>query len=252
MSEEKEEKKRISLEICIDNLESAENAVAGGADRLEVCSSLQLGGLTPSVGFVSVLRYKYPDIPLYCMIRQRGGNFVYSEDEMGAHTEDVEWLKKAGADGFVFGALTSSGALDRNACQSVIETARPHPVTFHRAIDVAYDWKNCIEDAIDCGFKAVLTSGQEASALDGVHIIKEMQELYKNKIDIVAGCGVNSSNVPNLVEWTKCHWYHASASVAKKNSPPNKISMGKQDNQPFRVTSLDEVKMLKETLAPPV
>lgn len=104
---ETESQKQIKLEICIDNLESAENAVAGGADRLEVCSALQLGGLTPSVGFVSILSYKYPDIPLYCMIRQRAGDFVYNEDEMAANMEDVEWLKKAGATGFVFGALTS-------------------------------------------------------------------------------------------------------------------------------------------------
>ncbi|CAP35648.1 Protein CBR-CUTC-1 [Caenorhabditis briggsae] len=242
--------RRIKLEICIDNLESAENAVAGGADRLEVCSSLPLGGLTPSVGFVSMLRYKYPDIPLYCMIRQRPGNFVYTEDEMTANVEDVEWLKKAGAAGFVFGALTTVGTLDRDACEAIIETARPHPVTFHRAIDVAYDWRSCLEEAIEIGFKAVLTSGQEPSALDGVHIIREMQELYKNKIDIIAGCGVNSSNVANLVEWTKCHWYHASASVVKKNVPVNKVSMGKQDNQPMRVTSLDEVKMLKTTMGP--
>uniref|UniRef100_A0A1I7TBD5 Copper homeostasis protein cutC homolog n=2 Tax=Caenorhabditis tropicalis TaxID=1561998 RepID=A0A1I7TBD5_9PELO len=245
-----ETNKHINLEICIDNMESAENAVAGGADRLEVCSSLQLGGLTPSVGFVSVLRDKFPDIPLYCMIRQRGGNFVYRDDEMCAHTEDVEWLKRAGATGFVFGALTSTGALDRTACQSVIETARPLPVTFHRAIDVAIDWKNCLEEAIEVGFKAVLTSGQEPTALDGVYIIREMQEVYKHKIDILAGCGVNSSNVANLVDWTKCHWYHASAAVPKKNVSMNKVSMGKQDNQPIRVTSLEEVKMLKETLAP--
>ncbi|KAF1761902.1 hypothetical protein GCK72_010161 [Caenorhabditis remanei] len=249
MTEEKPEN-HINLEVCIDSFESAENAIAGGADRLEVCSSLQLGGLTPSVGFVSVLRYKYPDTPLYCMIRQRPGNFVYTEDEMSANMEDVEWLKKAGATGFVFGALTTVGTLDREACDTIITTARPLPVTFHRAIDVAYDWKSCLEEAIEIGFKAVLTSGQEPSALDGVHIIREMQELYKDKIDILAGCGVNSSNVANLVEWTKCHWYHASASVLKKNVPMNKVSMGKQDNQPTRVTTVEEVRMLKETLAP--
>lgn len=147
-------------------------------------------------------------------------------------------------------SIFRAGSLDRTSCQSIIETARPHPVTFHRAIDVAYDWKTCLEDAIDVGFKAVLTSGQEPSALDGVYIIREMQELHKGKIDVLAGCGVNSSNVANLVEWTKCHWYHASASVAKKNAPLNKVSMGKQDNQPSRVTSLEEVRMLKATLAP--
>uniref|UniRef100_A0A8R1DLS8 Copper homeostasis protein cutC homolog n=1 Tax=Caenorhabditis japonica TaxID=281687 RepID=A0A8R1DLS8_CAEJA len=146
-------KPTINLEICIDNMESADNAVAGGADRLEVCSALALGGLTPSVGFVATLHCKYPHVPLYCMLRQRAGNFVYTHDEMDSHIEEIEWLKKAGASGFVFGALTETGTLDRYACEAIVETAGSLPVTFHRAIDVAYDWKSTLEDAIDVGFK---------------------------------------------------------------------------------------------------
>ncbi|CAI2349695.1 unnamed protein product [Caenorhabditis sp. 36 PRJEB53466] len=243
-----EEPQYINVEICVDNMESADAAVAGGADRLEVCSALQLGGLTPTVGFVSAIRYKYPDVPLFCMIRQRAGNFVYTADEMETNVEDVQWLIKAGATGFVFGALTIQGIVDHNACQQVIEAARPFPVTFHRAIDVTFDWRCSLEDAIELGFKAVLTSGQEPTALDGVHIIKEMQEKYKDRIDILVGCGVNSSNVANLVEWTTCKWYHASASFPR-NFKLSKVQMGKQDNQPMRVTSLDEVRMLKSTVA---
>lgn len=111
--------------------------------------------------------------------------------------------------------ICRNGSIDRDACESVIETARPLPVTFHRAIDVAFDWKSCLEEAIELGFKAVLTSGQEPTALDGVHVIRQMQDEYSKRIDVLVGCGVNSSNVANLVEWTRCQWYHASASVVK-------------------------------------
>ncbi|CAI5445396.1 unnamed protein product [Caenorhabditis angaria] len=237
------------LEICIDNFESAINAVNGGCDRLEVCSSLQLGGLTPSVGFVSCLTLKVPETPLYCMIRPRAGNFVYSEDEMEANLEDVEWLKKAGAAGFVFGALTDSGELDRSACQSIIDAAKPLPVTLNRAIDVASDWRNTLEDAIQIGFKAVLTSGQEPTALDGVSVIQQMNEIAGDRIDILVGCGVNSSNVANLIEWTKCKMYHASASIIK-DKKTNSVPMGKSDNQPLRITSVDEVRLLKTNMVP--
>ncbi|CAB3401661.1 unnamed protein product [Caenorhabditis bovis] len=235
----------VRVEICIDNFESAQNAVEGGCDRIEVCSALELGGLTPSVGFVSNLSLKFPDTPLMCMIRPRLGNFVYMQEEMEANLEDVEWLKKAGASGFVFGALTAEGDLDRSACQSIIDAARPLPVTLNRAIDVCSDWRNCLDEAIEIGFKAVLTSGQEPCALDGVDVIKEMNDIAKDRVDILVGCGVNSSNIANLIEWTKCKWYHASASVVKKKEV-NSLAMGRRDIHPLRIASLEEVKALKD------
>lgn len=230
------------LEICIDSVESAINALEGGADRLEVCSSLSQGGLTPTIGLCSVIRRKYSSSKQYVMLRPRSGDFSYSEDEMQVILDDLKAHKEAGANGFVFGAV-KNGIVDEKSCQLVIEAARPLPVTFHRAIDICADWKTSLETIISLGFSALLTSGQKSTAIAGISTIEEMIVMSAGRIVIMAGAGVTGSNVIDLLR-TGCVWVHASASKVKETKA-NKISMGTSDNELQRVTCVDEVRALK-------
>ncbi|VDL84399.1 unnamed protein product [Nippostrongylus brasiliensis] len=145
------------LEICIDSYESASNAVKGGADQLEVCSCVALGGLTPSIGLVRRLRASFPQMPLFAMLRPRGGNFIYTDEEVEVMLEDLRAFKAAGVTGFVFGALTLAGELDESVCAVLLRAAKPAPCTLHRAFDLIEDWSGALESAVKLGFKAILT-----------------------------------------------------------------------------------------------
>ncbi|CAD6186030.1 unnamed protein product [Caenorhabditis auriculariae] len=210
---------KVNLEICIDSFESAVNAVEGDCDRLEVCSSLDFGGLTPSIGLLLRLKTNFPTIPLMVMLRPRPGNFVYTTDESLVILEDLKWLKKAGADGFVFGALT-------------------------KAFDLCPDWQGAIADAVSLGFRTILTSGQKYTALLGAENLKQICAEAKGRIDIMAGSGVNSSNLAEIIQKTGCDWYHGSASVII-HEEKNAISMGSSKASSRRVTSAEEVRKMK-------
>ena len=126
------------LEVCVDSVESIRNAERGGACRLELCSALSLGGLTPSVGLLGVAK-RLTRLPVFVMIRCRDGNFVYDDDDLLVMKEDVVRLKECGADGFVFGVLNDDGRVNKEACRVLLDVARPLPCTFHRAFDVVAD-----------------------------------------------------------------------------------------------------------------
>ncbi|XP_023182738.1 copper homeostasis protein cutC homolog isoform X2 [Xiphophorus maculatus] len=171
----------ILLEVCVDSVESAVNAERGGAGRLELCSSLIEGGLTPSLGLLQVVK-QYIKIPIYVMIRPRGGDFLYSDQEVEVMKKDIELMKTQGADGVVVGALTETGGVDAGLCMELIAAARPLPVTFHRAFDMAYDPAVALETLISLGFERVLTSGCDSSALEGLPVIKRLidQSMFNN------------------------------------------------------------------------
>ncbi|XP_043992635.1 copper homeostasis protein cutC homolog isoform X3 [Gambusia affinis] len=163
----------ILLEVCVDSVESAVNAERGGAGRLELCSSLMEGGLTPSLGLLQVVK-QYIKIPVYVMIRPRGGDFLYSDQEVEVMKKDIELMKTQGADGVVVGALTETGGVDAGLCMELIAAARPLPLTFHRAFDMTYDPAVALETLISLGFERVLTSGCDSSALEGLPVIKRL------------------------------------------------------------------------------
>ncbi|KAK0417376.1 hypothetical protein QR680_012973 [Steinernema hermaphroditum] len=188
----------VLLEICIDSFESAKAAAEGGADRLEVCSSLTLGGLTPSTGLLKHIKSVFPGLPAYCMLRAREGDFVYSAQEIETSLQDCEELRRCGADGFVFGALRPDGSLDQEACKTVIDACAPLPVTLHRAFDYARDWETCLQAAMRLGFRAVLSSGHRATAVEGVEVLRRMVESFP-EITIIAGSGVQPGNVDQLL-----------------------------------------------------
>ena len=216
------------MEICIDSIESAKNAIQGGASRLEVCSALSEGGLTPTPGFLSLIR-KISPIPIYAMIRIRAGSFLYSREEMDAMLIDIEALKKLEIDGFVFGALTEEGEIHVDFSKEIINAARPFPVTFHRAFDEVTDPLKSLETLCEIGFERVLTSGQKGSALEGISIITKLIEQAQERIIIMPGAGITKDNLEAIKEKSGAKEFHASAKKVKhflKRSDDVKIGSG--------------------------
>lgn len=199
----------LQMEICIDSLESAKNAIAGGATRLEVCAALSEGGLTPSPGLIRQIK-NFAKTPIRAMIRIRKGNFVYSRDEVDAMLHDLEILKAHQVDGFVFGALTSDGQVDCDVCSKIVSAARPLPVTFHRAFDETLDPLSSMDVIIRLGFDKILTSGQKDTALEGLDLLKHLVEKAADEITIMPGAGITCSNISRVKE-CGAREFHASA-----------------------------------------
>lgn len=207
------------VEVCVDNLESAISAFAGGAGRLELCSSLLEGGLTPTVGFLKqVQSHNTRKIPIFCMLRCRGSNFIYTDEEIEVMKEDVRALKQAGANGFVFGALLENGDVDMRKCREILKMCYPLPVTFHRAFDFCRRPTIEIEVIIDLGFERVLTSGKQATAQLGVKLIKKLMEQVENRIVIMPGGGINKGNFKFVMENTGALEYHGSFKKEKEDA----------------------------------
>lgn len=221
------------MEICVDNIESALNAVSGGAHRLELCSALSEGGLTPSLGLFKTLK-TIIDIPIFVMLRPRNGyDFEYSDLEMRVILQDLIFFKDAGADGFVFGAL-SSGNIDMVACSSVLSAADPLPVTFHRAFDVATNNPlKMAQEISDMGFKRLLTSGRCSLAISGIDLIKDLAVTMKDSLIIVPGSGINVENLESILVKTMVREFHASAKVLKQNVYANSICLHPNDKAPL-------------------
>lgn len=199
------------LEICVDSLESALAAQAGGADRIELCSALECGGLTPPAGLLKMVREMLA-IPLQVLIRPRNGDFCYSEREFEVMREDILFAKQNGAEGVVIGMLLPDGRIDTARTKALVETARPMSVTFHRAFDFSRDPYQALEDIISTGSDRILSSGQAQSALMGVSLLSELVALAKTRIIIMPGAGINSGNVQRILEQTKAREIHLSAS----------------------------------------
>ncbi|XP_014281691.1 copper homeostasis protein cutC homolog isoform X2 [Halyomorpha halys] len=204
------------MEVCIDNLESAINAERGGAIRLELCSALSDGGLTPSVGFLRIVKQKVK-IPVFVMIRPRSGDFIYSEDEIEIMSEDMKILQENGADGFVFGITTSTGKIDIERCSKLMKLAGNHPVTFHRAFDTVKDPLESLEEIISLGFQRILTSGLQASASLGTSLLRQLIDVSKGRIIIMPGAGIKPDNLHFILKETNPVEFHGSAKAPKKD-----------------------------------
>ena len=189
------------LEVCVDSLPSARAAIRGGADRLELCSALVLGGLTPYTALLKQIRGE-SDIPIRCLIRSRSGDFLYSQDELLLMVSQIRELKAAGADGFVIGCLTADGDLDLNAMRLLIAAADGAPLTLHRCIDVSRDPLQTYLDAAKMGIDTVLTSGASANCAQGVETIRSLLDLRDTNDgpEILIGAGVNISNIQTLMK----------------------------------------------------
>lgn len=195
------------IEICLESVESVIAAEKGGADRVELCSDLFEGGLTPTIGTVKTA-LKKSNIKINVMIRPRGGDFCYSDEEFEVMLEDVKALKDTGINGIVFGILTPEGDVDIVRSKELIELARPLPVTFHRAFDMTRDPYKSLEDLINLGVDRVLTSGQEATVPEGADLLEELVKIAGDRIIIMPGCGITERNFPKLQEKIKAREYH--------------------------------------------
>ncbi|HUK48573.1 MAG TPA: copper homeostasis protein CutC [Terriglobales bacterium] len=233
----------VIVEICADSVESALAAERGGAHRIELCSNLLEGGVTPSAGLISTLRSKL-NIDLYVMIRPRGGDFCYSAEEFQTMEQDVLMAKKLGADGIVFGILQENGDVDLERTRCLIQMVRPLKATFHRAFDMSRDLAQALEDVIKAGAHRILTSGGEQKGLQGIPIIAELTRAADTRLAIMAGGGINEANVHRVIEETGVREIHASVR-AHLPSPMQhrneKISMGPAKGREYqRVMVLEE------------
>ena len=198
------------VEICVDSLAGALAAQSGGADRVEVCSDLLEGGVTPGAGCLRAIR-RALKIGVHVLIRPRGGDFLYSEEELSVMREEIQFVKEAGVDGVVLGCLTANGDIDRAQTAQLIELSRPMSVTFHRAFDMCRDPRTALEALVELGVERVLTSGARNSCLEGRQVIAELQRQAAGRITIMAGGGLTPQNVPELVATTGVTEVHLSA-----------------------------------------
>ena len=226
--------KKYILEACVDSVESAIAACKGGANRLELCSSLIIGGITPSIGLFRKVK-EYCNVPIHVLIRPRYGDFHYTKKEQQIIMEDVEMFQKEGASGIVVGALNPDGSLNAQYIREVRERAKGMSVTLHRAFDVCAHPLETMKKAIELGIDTILTSGQKNHCLEGMHLIADLVKKAANRIDIMVGGGVNANVIKELYPITNATSYHMSGKSIKPSGMIYRkegISMG--------VASLDE------------
>jgi len=202
--------KKNQLEIACFNYESALIAEESGADRIELCENMQLGGTTPNAVLAVRVREKL-SIKMHVIIRPRGGDFVYTDEEFVEMKQDIKHLKKLSVDGFVFGILNPDGSVNKKQNQELVNLASPLSCTFHRAFDHVNSIEQALEDVIDCGFKTILTSGHATSVEEGIDNLEMIQKLAKDRIEIMPGGGLRSSNIKLLQEKLEPTFYHSSA-----------------------------------------
>ena len=211
------------LEIACFNLASALIAQENGANRVELCDGLDVGGTTPS--FETINKAKdFLTIDLYVMIRPRGKNFVYTDAELEQMKKEIQEFKKINVNGFVFGILNEDKAINIKQNAELVQLAHPYPCTFHRAFDEVEDASLVLEQIIDCGFTTILTSGQAQNVVDGIHQLAALVEKANNRIAIMPGGCLRSSNIGFIQQETKANWFHSSAITdGKEMANPNEI-----------------------------
>ncbi|MDR2066043.1 MAG: copper homeostasis protein CutC [Prevotellaceae bacterium] len=202
------------LEICAYSIADCIEAECGGAGRVELCSSMPEGGITPSYGTIITVR-KHTNITMNVMIRPRGGNFVYTEHEIRIMLEDISMSKRCGADGLVFGCLTADGEVDVNACRRLLDKANPLPVTFHRAFDRCRHPEQALEEIIKLGFSRLLTSGQQPTAEEGISLLQQMVVQSAKRILIMPGSGITPDNIAEIAAKTGANEFHTSAQAVR-------------------------------------
>jgi copper homeostasis protein len=188
----------VIFEICVDSTEGVAAAKAAGAERVELCADLLEGGITPSLGAIREAR-KIAGIGLHVIVRPRGGDFLYSDAEFAAMEADIDAAKAEGADGAVIGLLTADALIDRERTARLIARVRPLSVTFHRAFDMVADPFAALETLVDLGVDRVLTSGQEATALEGLPLLSELRSRAGKRIVVMPGGGITARNVDRIV-----------------------------------------------------
>jgi copper homeostasis protein len=242
---------QVILEICADSVESALAAQSGGAQRVELCSNLLEGGVTPSAGLISTVRRKLA-IDFYVMIRPRGGDFCYTAEEFETMEKDVLMAKQLGANGIVVGILQEDGDVDVARTRCLVDMAGPMKTTFHRAFDMSRELSKSLEDVIKTGADRLLTSGGEQKAEDAIRTIAKLVKDADQHISLMVGGGITRSNVRHIIEATGVREIHASMRVhvpSPMRHRNEQVSMGLAKGREYqRVMVLqEEVRRLMES-----
>jgi copper homeostasis protein len=231
----------VLVEACVDSVASALAAERGGAARLELCDNLFDGGTTPSAGMISAVKAAVR-IPVFVIVRPRGGGFVYTHDELGVMRLDIEAAKMLGADGVVVGVLTRDARVDVEQVFALVAAAGDLPVTFHRAFDVARDQQQALEALMQCGVSRVLTSGGAGTALEGVGAIASLVRRAAGQIEVMAGGGVREENVQEIVQRAGIREVHVRGTRLARTAmatPPTGVRLRKpfpDDEEAFEET----------------
>jgi len=236
-----------TLEIAVFNFSSALIAANAGASRIELCENAAEGGTTPSYGTLKLVREKIT-IPVFPIIRPRGGDFLFNDDEFEVMVRDIKLCKELGFEGAVTGMLRADGSIDAERTQRLVELAYPMEITFHRAFDRAVNPLQALEDIIGCGCQRILTSGQVPNAFDGKALIKQLVEQAGDRTIIMPGSGVRSGNIAELAQFTSAVELHSSA---RKQQPSamQYMQSSMQENLDTVIADAEEVAKMKKALS---
>ena len=232
------------IEACVDSYQSCVNATNGGADRLELCSHLIIGGCTPTIPVFKQVQRDCKNVKINVLIRPRFGDFLYTEDEIEAMCEDIATFRDLGANGVVIGALTPDGDLDIEVMKRMMACAGDMDVTLHRAFDMTRDPFKTLEEAIELGCKTILTSGQQSNVVEGKDLLKEVYEKAAGRIDIMAGCGVKKWNIQEIHDHTGIVVFHTTGRKGALDSGmkyrKSTVAMGLPTLSEYEIWQTDE------------
>ena len=239
----------MKLEICANSFQSALNAQIAGADRIELCSELALGGITPSHGLIEKVVSEL-DIEVYVLIRPRSGNFTYTDEEFDVLKRDIEFCKQIGCHGIVSGVLRNDHTIDIERTKQLIELSSPLDFTFHRAFDLIPNALEGLQQLMNIGVPRILSSGQQPSAEQGLTLLKKLLQLSESKTSIMPGAGIQATNAHVFKEagFTEIH---CSASSVIRNSYDPKLSMSSPqafDESSTTVSDIEKIKKIREII----
>lgn len=233
------------LECCVDSVESALEAQKGGANRVELCSALVIGGLSPSVALFKMVRDAI-DIKIHVLLRPRFGDFCYTEYEHEIIKEEVKMFRELGADGVVIGTLNQDGSLNMEQMRELVSEAGEMSITLHRAFDMCEDPMKTLEDVKDLGIHTILTSGQKNSCINGTELLAELVRKADNKVDILIGGGVDSSVIQELYDKTGATSYHMSGKITLDSEMQYRkedVSMGAASMSEYEIWRTSSVRV---------
>ena len=235
-----------ALEICCYNYHSCLLAAEAGAQRIELCADAAEGGTTASYSTIKKVKEKL-HIDVYPIIRPRGGDFFYDEEELSIMQADIRLCRELGCEGVVIGMLKADGSIDKDACKRLVEAAYPMGVTFHRAFDRASHPFEALEDIIQAGCERILTSGHKPTALEGAHLLNDLIRQANDRIVIMPGSGIRASNIAEVAKKTGAVEFHSSASI-KANTNMLFVNQAMQENLQTIMADQAEVAAMKEQL----
>lgn len=248
--------KQFQFEVCANSVESCLAAQKGGAHRVELCAGIPEGGTTPSYGDIVIAREALQRTKLHIIIRPRGGDFLYSPVEQRIMLKDIDNARQLGADGVVLGCLTTDGDIDISLMKQLMEAAQGMSVTFHRAFDVCRNPQKALENIISLGCDRILTSGGQATAEQGIPLLKELHRQAAGRIILLAGCGVNETNIARIAQETDIREFHFSARESLRSDMTYRnetVSMGGTvhiDEYLRPVTTVERVEKTIRSLIP--